>query len=152
VKTLLPAAALLVLAACSKEPPPSPDVAASKALVWDLVKAYHEAGDKGDVDAMKPLLAPEVSLVLGHEDVARGFDAVIRALTDRMKTYEGQARSTLTGKELVTITGDSALVTYVANVGTQRGLVTAVCRRNREGRWLLQHLHDTWSAPGPAKK
>lgn len=143
---------LLALSACSKEAPLTPDMAVSKQSIWDSIKAYHDAGDKGDISLIKPLLAPEVSLVLSHEEVARGFEAVVRALTDRMKTYEGQARSTITGKEVISLAGDSALVTYVANVGTQRGLITAVCRRNKDGQWKIAHLHDTWSMPAPAKK
>jgi ketosteroid isomerase-like protein len=152
MKSLASAPLLLLIAACSKEPPPmTPDVAVSKQLIWEAIKGYHAAGDKGDAGAIEGLLAPEVSLVVSHEEVVRGRDAVMRALRDRMKTYEGENRSTLTGKEVISITGDSALVTYVANVGTQRGLISAVCRRTREGAWLIAHLHDTWSLPAPRK-
>ena len=43
--------------------------------------------------------------------------------------------------------GDTALVTYIANVGTQRGIVTAVYTRSKDNKWLITHLHDTWSMP-----
>jgi len=33
---------------------------------------------------------------------------------------------------VISITGDSALVTYVASVGTQRGIITAVFRRTKD--------------------
>ena len=143
---------LIPLAACSRESAIPLHDAQSKQMIWDAIKTYHEAGDKGDVATMKTLLAPEVSLVASHDDVIRGYDNVVRALTDRVKSYEGQSRSTITGKEVISITGDSALVTYVASVGTQRGIITAVCRRNKDSKWLISHLHDTWSMPLPAKK
>ena len=142
----------LLLAACSKDTAPPPDIAVSKNQIWEAIKAYHDAGDKGDVDTMKSLLAPEISLVTGHDEVVRGYDAVVRTLTDRVKTYEGQSRSTITGKEVISITGDTALVTYVASVGTQRGVITAYCRRTQGNKWMIAHIHDTWSMPLPAKK
>jgi len=142
---------LLLLGACSKEGPPPLDIAQSKQMIWDAIKAYHDAGDKGDIDIISTLLAPEVSLVVSHDDVIRGHDVVLRALRDRVKGYEGQSRSTITGKELISITGDMALVTYVASVGTQRGIITAVCRRNKDSKWLIAHIHDTWSMPAPKK-
>jgi ketosteroid isomerase-like protein len=148
---IVAASLLLLLGACSKEGPPPLDIAQSKQMIWDAIKDYHDAGDKGDLDKIGTLLAPEVSLVLSHEDVIRGHDVVLRALRDRMKTYEGKSRSTITGKEVISITGDMALVTYVASVETQRGIITAVCRRNKDGKWLIAHIHDTWSMP-PAKK
>jgi ketosteroid isomerase-like protein len=151
MKKAAAAGLLLVLAACSKEGPPPLDIAQSKQMIWDAIKDYHDSGDKGDIDKIGTLLAPEVSLVLSHEDVIRGHDSVLRALRDRMKTYEGQSRSTITGKEVISITGDMALVTYVASVGTQRGIITAVCRRNKDGKWLISHIHDTWSLPASKK-
>jgi ketosteroid isomerase-like protein len=128
------------------------DVAQSREMIRETLKAYHEAGDTGNIATMKTLLAPEVSLVASHDEVIRGYDNVVRALADRMKSYEGQSRSTITGKEVISITGDSALVTYVASVGTQRGIITAVCRRNKDNKWLIAHIHDTWSMPSPTKK
>jgi len=151
MKNAVVAGLLLVLAACSKEGPPPLDIAQSKQMIWDGIKDYHDAGDKGDLDKIGTLLAPEASLVLSHEDVIRGHDLVLRALRDRMKTYEGQSRSTITGKEVISITGDMALVTYVASVGTQRGIITAVCRRNKDGKWLIAHIHDTWSMAAAKK-
>jgi ketosteroid isomerase-like protein len=142
---------LLLLGACSKEGPPPLDIAQSKQMIWDGIKAYHDASDKCDMDIIQALLAPEVSLVVGNEDVIRGHDPVVRALRDRMKTYENQSRSTITGKEVISITGDMALVTYVASVGTQRGIITAMCRRNKDGKWLIAHIHDTWSMPSSKK-
>jgi ketosteroid isomerase-like protein len=142
---------LLALAAgCSKEPPPSPDEAAQKQMIWDMLKAYHEAGDKGDVAKMVEVLSPQVSLVRGHEDVCRGVEEVEKELAARVDSYKKQSRSTLLGKEHITVMGDTALVTYVASVGTQRGIVTAACRKTG-GKWTLVHIHDSWSPPAPPK-
>ncbi len=140
----------LAAAGCSKEPPPPPDEPANKQLIWETIKAYHEAGDKGDVSKMVALLSPKVSLVKGHEDVARGVEDVEKELTNRVDSYKGQARSTLLGKERITIMGDTAVVDYVASVGTQRGLISAVCQRSG-GKWYLVHLHDSWTSPAPPK-
>ncbi len=142
---------LLVLAAgCSKEPPPPPDEPANKQLIWEVLKAYHDAGDKGDVARMVELLSPKVSLVTGHEDAVRGVEEVEKELAKRVDSYKGQSRSTLLGKETITIMGDTALVVYVASVGTQRGIITAVLQRTG-GKWYLVHIHDTWSSPAPPK-
>lgn len=145
-------ALLLILGACSKEGPIPLDIAQNKQMIWDTIKAYHDAADKGDIDLIGSLLAPEVSLVVSHDDVIRGHDAVLRALRDRMKSYEGTNRSTITGKEVISITGDMALVTYVASVvDSQRGVVTVACRRNKDNKWLIAHIHDTWSLPSHRK-
>ena len=143
---------LLLPTACSKDSSIPLDIAQSREMIRETLKSYHDAGDKGDMAIIKTLLAPEVSLVVSHEDVIRGYDNVVRALTDRMKSYENQSRSTITGKEVISITGDSALVTYVASVGTQRGIITAVCRRTKDNKWLIAHIHDTWSMPPATKK
>lgn len=145
------AAALLLLSACSKEGPIPLDLAQSKQMIWETIKSYHDAADKGDVATIKTLLAPEVSLVVSHDDVVRG-DQVVRTIQDRVKSYEGTSRSTITGKEVISVTGDIAYVTYVASVGTQRGVITAVCRRTKDNKWLIAHVHDTWSMPLPSKK
>jgi ketosteroid isomerase-like protein len=142
---------LVLLGACSKDAPPPLDIAQSKQMIWDAIKLYHDSSDKGDIDIIKSLLAPEVSLVVGGDDVIRGQDQVVRALTDRMKMYDGQSRVTITGKEVISVTGDMALVTYLANVGNQRGIITAMCRRNKDNKWLIAHIHDTWSMPNPKK-
>jgi ketosteroid isomerase-like protein len=142
-------ALLALLGACSKDGPIPLADAQSREMIRDAMKAYHEAGDKGDIAAIKTLLAPDVSLVISHEDVVRGIDDVVKALAKRIKEYDAP-RSTITGKEVITIKGDTALVTYIANVGTQRGIVTAVYTHTKDNKWLITHLHDTWSMP--AKK
>jgi ketosteroid isomerase-like protein len=149
VKTIAVAAALLFLGACSKDGPIPLADAQSREMIRDAMKSFHEACDKGDMAVIKSLLAPDVSLVISHEDVIRGFDEVVKALAQRIKSYDGP-RSTITGKEVISIRGDTALVTYIANVGTQRGIVTAVYSRTKDNKWLISHLHDTWSMP--AKK
>jgi ketosteroid isomerase-like protein len=147
---LTPLFILVLAAGCSKEPPPSPDEPANKQMIWETIKAYHEAGDKGDVAKMVEVLSPQVSLVRGHEDVCRGVEEVEKELTARVDSFKKQSRSTLLGKEHITVMGDTALITYVASVGTQRGIVTAVCRKTG-GKWRLVHIHDTWTPPAPPK-
>lgn len=138
----------LLLAGCSREAPLPADDATNKQLIWDTIKAYHEAGDKGDVGAMKELLAPEVSMFKGQEDFIRGIEGVSAELTERVRSIEGQSRNTLLGREKITITGDTALATYVANVGTLRAPVTAVFRKS-QGKWKIWHLHESWPPPAP---
>ena len=147
---ILAVALLALLGACSKDGTIPLAEAQSREMIRDTMKAYHEAGDKSDISTIKTLLAPDVSLVISHEDVVRGYDDVIKALSNRIKSYDGP-RSTITGKEVISIKGDTALVTYIANVGTQRGIVTAVYTRNKDNKWLISHLHDTWSTPSPKK-
>jgi len=136
--------ALLLLSACGEAPLP-PDILASKQAIWEVVKAYHAAGDKGDVDTMAAYLAPEAAIFRGQEDFARPKEEAVKELTDRVKQYEGQKRNALLGSEMINITGEVGVVTYVASVGTQRTGITAVLRR-AQGKWLISHLHESWPA------
>jgi ketosteroid isomerase-like protein len=137
---------LLLLASCSKEDTPPPDIGANKQKIWDTIKAYHEAGDKADVETMATYLAPEMTLFKGQEDFVRTRDEAVKEITERVKAFQGQSRNTLLGREVINITGDVGVVTYVASVGTQRAAITAVLRRS-QGKWLLSHLHESWPAP-----
>ena len=139
-------ALLALLGACSKDGPIPLADAQSREMIREAMRTYHEASDKQDIPTIKSLLAPDVTLVISHEDVVRGYDEVVKALATRIKSYDGP-RSTITGKEEIRIKGDTALVTYIANVGTQRGIVTAVYTRSKDNKWLITHLHDTWSMP-----
>jgi len=146
----IPLLTLVLAAGCSKEPVPSPDEAANKQMIWETIKAYHDAGDKGDVARMVAVLSPKVTLVKGHEATARGVEEVEKELNSRVDSYKGQARSTLLGKENITLVGDAAIVDYVASVGTLRGLVTVFCQRTG-GKWYIVHIHDSWTSPAPPK-
>jgi|SRR5436190_2143804 len=143
---------ILLLGACSKEAPMPLDIAQNKQMIWEVIKAYHDASDKGDLDVIQTLLTPDASIVIGREDVIRGKDSVVRALRDQMKQWDGQSRSTITGKEVIKPDGNIALVTYVASVGMQRGIITAICSRNKDNKWLIAHIHDTLSISNPPKK
>jgi ketosteroid isomerase-like protein len=136
---------LLLAASCSKDDSPPPDIGANKQKIWDVIKAYHEAGDKADVPTMMTYFAPEITLFKGAEDFVRNKDEAEKELTERVKYYQGQSRNTLLGREVINITGDIGVVTYVASVGTQRAAITAVLRRS-QGKWLLSHLHESWPA------
>ena len=142
----LAAAALLALGACSKEGPIPLAEAQSREMIRESIKAFHEACDKNDMSSIKGLLDPDVTLVIGPEEVVSGFENVLRKLNDRLKSFDGP-RNTITGKDMIRIQGDTAIVTYIANVGTQRGIVTTVYRRTKDNKWLILHLHDTWSLP-----
>ncbi|HVE39649.1 MAG TPA: nuclear transport factor 2 family protein [Planctomycetota bacterium] len=144
-------ALLILLGACSKESPMPLDIAQNKQMIWEVIKAYHDASDKGDLDVIQTLLTPDASIVMGTEDVTRGKDNVLRALRDQMKTWDGKGRSTITGKEVIKPDGNIALVTYVASVGNQRGIITAICSRNKDNKWLIAHIHDTLSITTPKK-
>ncbi|HEX7896364.1 MAG TPA: nuclear transport factor 2 family protein [Planctomycetota bacterium] len=146
---LSPAVALLALAACGESLPP--DIGANKNAIWEVLKAYHRAGDQGDVDIMASHLAPEATIFKGAEDFARPKEEAVKELTDRVKYFQGQSRSTLLGREEINITGDVGVATYVASVGTQRAGITAVLRRT-QGKWQISHLHESWPAPAPAPK
>ncbi|HYE97555.1 MAG TPA: nuclear transport factor 2 family protein, partial [Planctomycetota bacterium] len=103
----------VLAAACGDSNVPPPDIAQSREMIRETIKAYHEAGDKGDTDRMATFLAPEVSMFKGQEDFARGRDECVRELVNRVKAYEGQTRNTLLGREVISITGDIAVTTYV---------------------------------------
>ena len=128
-----------------------PDVAQSKMMVWETIKAYHEAFDNGKSSVIGSLLSPDVSMVINFDDVIRGRDPVVQAIEARIDAYGKEKRSTIIGKEQIKPEGDTAWVTYVGSVGTQRGVITAICKRNKDGKWLISHIHDTWSPPGPKK-
>ena len=147
------AALLLALGACSKDAPIPLDIAQNKQMIWEMIKQYHDAADKSEIGIIETLLSPDVSLVLSHDDVVRGKEAVVRALRDRFKELDSKLknRSTITGKEVIKPDGNIALVTYVASVGTQRGIITAICSRNKDNKWLIAHVHETWSMPSPKK-
>src|SRR5687767_1500615 len=146
----VPALLLLALAACSADTPP-PDIQANKQAIWDVLKAYHRAGDKADVETMASFLAPEATIFKGTEDFARPKDEAVKELVERVKYYENQSRSTLLGQEEISITGDVGVATYVASVGTQRAGITAVLRRSH-GKWQISHIHESWPSPAPPPK
>src|SRR5215510_5295872 len=128
---ILAAILLILMGACSKEAPMPLDIAQNKQMIWDTIKAYHDASDKSDIDIIKTLTTPDVSMVMSPEDVVRGQEFVLRALRDRFRSYKGQP-NTITGKELIKPDGNSALVTYVASTNTQRGTITMICSRNKD--------------------
>lgn len=123
------------------------DIAQNKQMIWETIKAYHDAADKDDTDLIGPLLTPDVSLVFNNDEVIRNKEHVLRALKERMREWKDRKRSTITGKEVIKPDGNTALVTYVASVGTQRGIITMICSRNKDNKWLISHIHDTWSVP-----
>jgi len=139
------AAALLFLGACSKEGPIPLAEAQNREMIRDSIKTFHEACDKNDLSAIKALVDPEVSLVISYEEVVSGYEMVLKKLNEQLKSFDGP-RNTITGRESIKIHGDTALVTYIANVGTQRGIVTSVYRRSKDNRWMILHLHETWSS------
>jgi ketosteroid isomerase-like protein len=145
----LPLAALLGLGACSGDAPP-PDLASHKEEIRRVLREYHDAGDKGDVARMVSFLAPECTMFKGQEDFARRAEECEKELTERIKKIEGQNRSTLLGRETIEVTGNIAVVTYVAsvNVGNLRAPITAVFRRSGD-KWLIAHLHESWPVPAP---
>jgi ketosteroid isomerase-like protein len=147
------AAAILVIlmGACSKEAPMPLDIAQNKQMIWDTIKEYHDACDKGDLDIIKTKLTPDVSFVISPDDVVRGQESVLRALRDRFKSYDGRPQSTITGKEMIKPDGNTALVTYVASTNDRRGIITVNCSRNKDNKWLIAHLHETWSPPASKK-
>ncbi len=140
------AAALLFLGACSKNDPMPLADAQSREMIRESIKSFYEACDKKDMSSIKSLVDPEVTLVVGNEEVVSGFDNVLKKLNDRLKALSGP-QSTITGKEMIRIQGDTAIVTYIANTTSQRGIVTCVYRRTKDNKWLILHLHDTWSPP-----
>jgi ketosteroid isomerase-like protein len=135
---------LILPAACSPEPPPSPDLAVNKQMIWDVIKSYHEAADRCDPDTQLTFMTPDVSLIRRHDEIVRGSEAVGRVLRERAKSANGQEWNTVVGKEDIRVEGDLAYATYLASVGQQRGVITALFRRIK-GKWLIAHFHDTWS-------
>jgi uncharacterized protein (TIGR02246 family) len=137
----------LLLAACSREDAPPPNIGQLKSDIREIIEKYHAAGDQGDVEVMASFLAPEVSMFKGGGEFARGKEACVKELTDRVKMFEGQKRKTVTGSPEVSVTGDMAVATYVAFVmvgtETKSAPITAVFRRS-QGKWYIAHLHESW--------
>jgi len=143
---------LVLLGACSKEAPMPLDIAQSKMMIWELIKSYHEGVDKQDFDRIQTFLTPDASLVMSHDvDVVRGQEQVVRAIRDKKNNWDPETRSTITGKEVIKPDGNTAVVTYVASVGQQRGVITVICSR-LNNKWLIHHIHDTWSMEKVPKK
>lgn len=146
----LPAALLLVVS-CGKDDQPPPDINVTRTLIREVIEKYHSAGDAGDVDTMKTLLTPDVSMFRGQEEFARGLDQCVDELTTRVAMFKGQSRKTLLGSVTIDPMGDMAVATYVAGVGTLRAPITAVFRRS-QGKWQVKHLHESWPQPAPHEK
>ena len=144
---------LVLLGACSKEAPMPLDIAQSKMMIWEVIKSYHDSVDKHQIEIVQTLLTPDVSLVLSNDmDVIRGQDPVLGAIRSKMKSnWDPETRSTITGKEVIRPDGNTAVVTYVASVGQQRGIITVICSRINN-KWLIHHIHDTWSMEKAPKK
>jgi ketosteroid isomerase-like protein len=143
-------AGLVLLTSCSKEELP-PDIEVTRTRIREVIESYHTAGDRGDIDTMTALLAPDVSMFRGQEEFARGKDACVSELKDRIAMFKGQARKTLLGQVFIDPSGDTAVATYVAGVGNLRAPITAVFRRF-QGKWLIKHLHESWPAEKPQGK
>jgi ketosteroid isomerase-like protein len=141
---------LALLAACSKEPPPSPDLAVNQRAIWETIKAYHEASDKLDVDKQLTFWDPTGTLIKKHDEVVKGVEEIGPVLRDRAKAAEGQSWKTLVGHETIHVFGDMAYVYYLASVSQQTGTITAIFRRS-QGKWLITHFHDTWSGTSSKK-
>ena len=135
----------VLLAACSKDDTPPPDINVTRTLIREVIEKYHSAGDAGDVETMKSLLTPDVSMFRGHEEFARGMDQCVEELIKRVSMFKGQARKTLLGSVAIDPMGDMAVATYVAGVGNLRAPITAVFRR-MQGKWYVKHLHESWPA------
>src|SRR5215831_9387922 len=101
---------LILLGACSKEAPMPLDIAQNKQMIWEVIKAYHDACDKDDLDIIQSLLSPDASIVMGNDDVVRGKENVVRAVRSQLKSWDGKPRSTITGKEVIKPDGNTALV------------------------------------------
>ena len=144
---------LALLGACGGDGPMPLDVAQNKQMIWEVIKQYHDCVDKNEIGQMEALFAADPSLVLSHDaDVIRGKEQVLKAIENKIDALDQKNRSTITGKEVIRPEGTTALVTYVASVGAQRGLITVVCTRSKDNKWLIQHIHDTWSLEKPPKK
>lgn len=141
---------LLPLGACTGEEPPSPprDAEVSRYQIWKTVRTFHEAMDKAELSRMSDLLAPEASIYSGKEEFAIGSSALEEELTRRVEEIQSLETDTIPGKERIEFAdkaGDVAICTYVANVGSKRGVITMVLRRSQD-KWLITHIHDSWPA------
>lgn len=136
----------LVLGAvsCGGEEPPPVDVILARQLIRETIEAYHGAGDKGDVDGMTALFLPEISMLKGQEDYMRGLEACAAELKTRVKTFDGQKRNTLLSRPEIEVHGETAVATYVANVGALRAPILVVLRRTPKQKWLIWHLNERW--------
>jgi ketosteroid isomerase-like protein len=142
--------ALLLLLSCGKDDAPPPDILQTKTMIRELIEKYHAAGDAaasdaGGLDTMKSLLAPDVTMLRGGEEFARGIDQCMDELQKRVATYKGQSRRTFLASVTIEPIGDMAVATYVASVGTLHAPITAVFRRS-QGKWYIKHLHENWSS------
>lgn len=137
--------ALVFAAACSKDDAPPPDINVTRTLIRELIEKYHTAGDAGDVDTMKSLLTPDVTMFRGAEEFARGIDQCVEELTTRVATFKDQKRRTFLASVTIEPIGDMAVATYVASVGTLHAPITAVFRRT-QGKWYIKHLHESWKS------
>ena len=145
--------AVLFLASCSKDDAPPPDIGQTKVMIRELIEKYHAAGDVKDLDTMKSLLSPDVTMYRGAEEFARGIDKCMEELVWRFSQIPQKERRTFLASVTIEPMGDFAVATYVASVGTEHGPITAIFRRS-QGKWLIKHLHESWSSivPKPGGK
>jgi ketosteroid isomerase-like protein len=137
--------ALILVVSCGRDDAPPADIGQTKTMIRELIEKYHNAGDACDVDTMKSLLTPDATMFRGAEEFARGIDQCTEELITRVATYKGQSRRTFLASVTIEPIGDMAVATYVASVGTLHAPITAVFRRT-QGKWLIKHLHESWSS------
>lgn len=147
---LLIATAALAAASCSDG---SGDSAAVRTEVEQLVKAYHEAYDKADINAVIGMLDPDVVLSRPHEvRFVYGRDECVEQLKkdiERLKaTGRVGKRKTFFETIRVDVNGPIAIATYATLVkedggtATASGLFTRVYRYDRTlKRWLIYREH-----------
>ena len=110
--------------------------------IQNLIRKYHDAADKGDVDTMLSFMSPDVIMYRGKDEFAIKEKEVEEVLVARAEAVE-PGQSTLLGRHEFMVEGKAAVCSYVANVGTRRGAVTMVFR-HVEKRWIITHVHDSW--------
>lgn len=146
----LGATLLLAVASCSGD---AVDPAAAKTEIEKLLRQYHEAYDRADVDAVGAMLDPDVSISDPPHGFIRGKERCVEHLRKGMlrireKDLVGK-RATLFGPIQVDVSGPVAVATYVGMVREEREqantVFTRVFRRS-EGRWLILTEHFTFEA------
>ena len=108
--------------------------------------AFHEAGDKGDLDGMTKFLTEDVSM-LGGEAFITGKPACEAELEERIDNFDSDRRKTIVGKPEISLQGDVAVATYEASVGNLRAPISVTLRRQEDGIWRIWHISELWPTP-----
>lgn len=151
MKTLVCAAALFSLAACTQAPPATVDTTAAdlKAVV-DMEKASEQAWTAKNIDGIMAQYAPDATLVVPGAPVTKGKDGIRAMLTELLKDPNVALSMEIANTE---VSGGLAYQrgTYTMQVTdektkkqtTEKGSALMIYKKQADGTWKVAEDFNT---------